>query len=161
MSSNTAVAALKTCEEIDKLESEANPLDFKASEDRVRRLAHLKRQRRVVIDLSKKRTEAESRLKECRELLRNMRLELLKYRTAGMAGASNGLTMVTQQAQAALYQIIREAISAHQGYVFKTIGDAFCAAFPTPTDGLNAALPPALRALAHPLRGRLRRHSIE
>jgi serine/threonine protein kinase len=90
--------------EIDKLESEANPLDFKASEDRVRRLAHLKRQRRVVIDLAKKRTEAEAKLKECRELLRNMRLELLKYRTAGMAGASNGLTMVTQQAQA----VVRE-----------------------------------------------------
>ena len=28
-----------------------------------------------------------------------MRLELLRYRSAGMAGASNGLTMVTQQAQ--------------------------------------------------------------
>ena len=28
-----------------------------------------------------------------------MRLELLRYRSAGMPGASNGLTMVTQQAQ--------------------------------------------------------------
>lgn len=36
--------------------------------------------------------------------------------------------------------IMRAAIAAHHGYVFKTIGDAFCAAFPTPTDGLNAAL---------------------
>jgi len=42
--------------------------------------------------------------------------------------------------------IMREAIGAHRGYVFKTIGDAFCAAFPTPTDGLNAALD-AQRAL--------------
>jgi serine/threonine-protein kinase len=85
--------------EITKLEDEANPLDFRASEDRVRRLAHLKRQRRVVADLVKKRSEAETKLEHCRQLLRSMRLELLRYRSAGMAGASNGLTMVTQQAQ--------------------------------------------------------------
>jgi serine/threonine-protein kinase len=85
--------------EITKLEDEANPLDYRASEERVRRLAHLKRQRRVVADLVKKRTEAETKLEHCRQLLRSMRLELLRYRSAGMAGASNGLTMVTQQAQ--------------------------------------------------------------
>jgi serine/threonine-protein kinase len=84
--------------EIGKLESEANPLDYRASEERVRRLAHLKRQRRVVADLAKKRTEAETKLDHCKQLLRSMRLELLRYRSAGM-GASSGLTMVTQQAQ--------------------------------------------------------------
>jgi hypothetical protein len=91
--------------EIAKLESEANPLDFNASEDRVRRLAHLKRQRRVVADLAKKRSDAESKLENCRQLLRSMRLELLKFRSAGMAGASNGLTMVTQQAQAVVKEM--------------------------------------------------------
>ena len=85
--------------EIDKLEGQANPLDYRASEERVRRLAHLKRQRRVVADLGKRRTEAETKLEHCRQLLRSMRLELLRYRSAGMPGASNGLTMVTQQAQ--------------------------------------------------------------
>jgi serine/threonine-protein kinase len=85
--------------EIDKLESEANPLDYRASEERVRRLAHLKRERRVVADLVKRRTDAEQKLEHCRQLLRSMRLELLRYRSAGMAGASNGLTQVTQQAQ--------------------------------------------------------------
>lgn len=85
--------------EIIKLEAEANPLDIAASEDRVRRLAHLKRQRRVVVDLAKKRADAEAKLENCRRLLQSMRSELLRYRSAGMAGASNGLTMVTQQAQ--------------------------------------------------------------
>jgi serine/threonine-protein kinase len=84
--------------EIAKLEAEANPLDRRASEERVRRLAHLKRQRRVVSDLSRKRVEAEAKLQHCRELLRSMRLELLKYRSAGMS-SSSGLTMVTEQAQ--------------------------------------------------------------
>ncbi|MEO8194932.1 MAG: protein kinase [Gemmatimonadales bacterium] len=85
--------------EIDRLESEANPLDYRASEERVRRLAHLKRQRRVVADLGKRRVEAETKLEHCRQLLRSMRLELLRYRSAGMGAASSGLTMVTQQAQ--------------------------------------------------------------
>ena len=85
--------------EIGKLEEQANPLDYRASEERVRRLAHLKRQRRVVADLGKRRTESETKLEHCRQLLRSMRLELLRYRSAGMTGMSNGLSMVTQQAQ--------------------------------------------------------------
>jgi serine/threonine-protein kinase len=85
--------------EIAALEAQANPLDFNASEERVRRLAHLKRQRRVVADLVKRRGEAETRLEHCRQLLRSMRLELLRYRSAGMGAAASGLTMVTQQAQ--------------------------------------------------------------
>ena len=43
--------------------------------------------------------------------------------------------------------IMREAIAAHGGTVFKTIGDAFCAVFRAPADGLRAALA-AQRALA-------------
>ncbi|MEP6509749.1 MAG: hypothetical protein ABJC63_16090, partial [Gemmatimonadales bacterium] len=85
--------------EITQLEAQANPLDYRASEERVRRLAHLKRQRRVVADLAKRRVEAETKLEHCRQLLRSMRLELLRYRSAGMGGITSGLTMVTQQAQ--------------------------------------------------------------
>jgi predicted ATPase/class 3 adenylate cyclase len=36
--------------------------------------------------------------------------------------------------------LMREAIEATGGYVFKTVGDAFCAAFATPHDALAAAL---------------------
>jgi predicted ATPase/class 3 adenylate cyclase/Tfp pilus assembly protein PilF len=36
--------------------------------------------------------------------------------------------------------LLREAIEAHGGYVFKTVGDAFCAAFPTAVDALSATL---------------------
>jgi predicted ATPase/class 3 adenylate cyclase len=43
-------------------------------------------------------------------------------------------------------EILREAIEAHGGYVFKTVGDAFCAAFSTAPDALEAALE-AQRAL--------------
>jgi predicted ATPase/class 3 adenylate cyclase len=44
------------------------------------------------------------------------------------------------------HAILNEAIQAHDGYVFQIIGDAFCAAFSTATDGLDAALA-AQRAL--------------
>ena len=36
--------------------------------------------------------------------------------------------------------LLRAAIEAHGGYVFKTVGDAFCAAFSTAPDALAAAL---------------------
>jgi predicted ATPase/class 3 adenylate cyclase len=38
------------------------------------------------------------------------------------------------------HAILRSAIYGHHGYVFQIIGDAFCAAFHTVKDGLNAAL---------------------
>ncbi len=36
--------------------------------------------------------------------------------------------------------ILRTSIESHGGYVFKTVGDAFCAAFPTATDALASAI---------------------
>jgi predicted ATPase/class 3 adenylate cyclase len=38
------------------------------------------------------------------------------------------------------HAILQSAIEAHNGYVFQIIGDAFCAAFRTASDGLNAAI---------------------
>jgi class 3 adenylate cyclase len=37
-------------------------------------------------------------------------------------------------------ELLRLAIEKHSGYVFKTVGDAFCCAFPSAPDGLEAAL---------------------
>jgi class 3 adenylate cyclase len=36
-------------------------------------------------------------------------------------------------------ELLRRCIGAHGGHVFKTVGDAFCAAFHTAADGLGAA----------------------
>jgi predicted ATPase len=43
-------------------------------------------------------------------------------------------------------ELVRQAIFQYDGYVFKTLGDAFCAAFATAPDALNAAVE-AQRAL--------------
>ena len=38
------------------------------------------------------------------------------------------------------HALLNESIAAHGGYVFQIIGDAFCAAFSTANDGIDAAL---------------------
>ena len=43
--------------------------------------------------------------------------------------------------------ILRSAIEANGGYVFKTVGDAFCAAFPAASQALQAALSSVIIAL--------------
>src|SRR5215210_4825917 len=45
-----------------------------------------------------------------------------------------------QKALARHDELLRRAIEQHGGYVFKTVGDAFCCAFPTAPDALEAAL---------------------
>ena len=45
-----------------------------------------------------------------------------------------------QHALARHDQILRSAVEAHEGYVFKTVGDAFCAAFATARQALEATL---------------------
>jgi eukaryotic-like serine/threonine-protein kinase len=84
--------------EISTLESQANPLDYRASEERVRRLALLRRQRRALAEVGRKKKEAQEKLDNCRQILRSMRLELVRFRTGGLNAQPTGLTMVTQQA---------------------------------------------------------------
>jgi serine/threonine-protein kinase len=90
--------------EITTLELQANPLDYRASEERVRRLALLRRQRRALADIGRKKKESQEKLDNCRHLLRSMRLELVRFRTGGLNAQPTGLTMVTQQAQS----VVRE-----------------------------------------------------
>jgi serine/threonine-protein kinase len=98
----------ETAEQVEKeittLESQANPLDYNASEGRVRRLAMLRRQRRALVEIGRKRKEAQDKLDNCRQLLRSMRMELVRFRTGGLNAQPTGLTMVTQQAQS----VVRE-----------------------------------------------------
>jgi class 3 adenylate cyclase len=54
--------------------------------------------------------------------------------------------------------LVRQCVTAHDGHVFKTGGDAFCAAFHTASDALGAALDAqrALHAERWPESARLR-----
>jgi serine/threonine-protein kinase len=97
---NSTAGALGPLEqEIAKLEAAANPLDRAASEERVKRLAYLKRQRRSLRDMARRRDEAASNLEECRLLLQNMRLDLVRLRT-GAGGSYIQVTTVAERAMA-------------------------------------------------------------
>jgi serine/threonine protein kinase len=63
--------------EIAALESAANPLE-RGSEDRVRRLAYLKRQRRALVDAAKKKDAVAAKLETCSLALQNMRYDLMR-----------------------------------------------------------------------------------
>ena len=63
--------------EITKLEGDANPLE-KGSEERVRRLAFLKRQRRAIADVTKRRELVSNKLETCSLALQNMRLDVMR-----------------------------------------------------------------------------------
>jgi predicted Ser/Thr protein kinase len=68
--------ALET--EISRLENAANPLDAKGSEERVRRLAYLKRQRRSIADLASRRDAVAAKLETCMVALQNIKLDLVR-----------------------------------------------------------------------------------
>ncbi len=63
--------------EITTLENAANPLE-RGSEDRVRRLAHLKRQRRALADAEQRSQALTGKLETCVVALQNMRFDLMR-----------------------------------------------------------------------------------
>ena len=93
----TPNAAASVDQEITALEAQANPLDVRASEERVRRLAYLKRQRRSVADLGSRRDRTAEKLQTCLLTLQNMRLDVMRLKAGGET-----LEQVTQVAEKAM-----------------------------------------------------------
>ncbi len=97
------VAAPATVEalerEIAQLESEANPLEGARSEQRVRRLAELRRSRRGVADAARRREATAGRLESCSVALQSMRYDILRLRAGTVAGASGQITALTDRAR--------------------------------------------------------------
>ena len=81
--------------EITTLEALANPLEA-GSEDRVRRLAQLKRQRRTLADAGRRRAADRERLENCRLALQNMRYDVLRFRTG--AQTHQNVTLLAERA---------------------------------------------------------------
>ena len=86
--------------QINELEAAANPLDVRGSEDRVRRLALLKRQRRALADATRRREEASRKLESCTLALQNMRFDVLRLRAGNVSSAMENLTTLTDRARA-------------------------------------------------------------
>ena len=92
-------AADRIEEEIASLEAQANPLDVARSEERVRRLALLKRERRAVADALRRHDETAAKLESCLIALQNMRIDVLRLRAEGVAGVSQHITLLTERAR--------------------------------------------------------------
>lgn len=95
----TPGAADRIEEEIALLEAQANPLDVARSEERVRRLALLKRERRAVADTTRRHDETAAKLESCLLALQNMRIDVLRLRAEGVAGVSQHITLLTERAR--------------------------------------------------------------
>ena len=81
------------------------------SEDRDRRRNLLERQRQTFIDLQGRRGQVAAHLESCVLAMQNMRLDLLKLKSAGVADVLGELTVATQQARA-LSRNVDNAIAA-------------------------------------------------
>ncbi|HXY19937.1 MAG TPA: protein kinase [Gemmatimonadales bacterium] len=82
-----------------------------ASADRDRRMGLLQRQRQTVHDLVARRAALESQLESCLLAMQNVRFDLLRLRSAGVAEALGDLTQATQQARS-LSRDVDAAVSA-------------------------------------------------
>ncbi len=83
--------------EISSLEAQANPLDTRASEERVRRLAYLKKQRQAVRDLVRRRERTREKLESCVAALQNVHYDVLRLKAGGQT-----FQQVTQVAEKAM-----------------------------------------------------------
>ena len=97
--SNAPEALAQIESQISELEAQANPLEVRASEDRVRRLALLKRQRRGVADVARRHDDARAKLDSCVLALQNMRLDILRLRAGSVANAGSQITQLTERAR--------------------------------------------------------------
>ena len=79
--------------------------------ERTRRLSLLQRQRQTIIDLQGRRAQVASHLESCVLAMQNVRFDLLRLRSAGVAAVLGDLTQATQQAKA-LSRDVDNAIAA-------------------------------------------------
>jgi hypothetical protein len=79
--------------------------------ERARRLALLQRQRQTILDLQGRKGQVANHLESCVLAMQNVRFDLLRLRSAGVAAVLGDLTQATQQAKA-LSRDVDNAIAA-------------------------------------------------
>ncbi len=89
--------------EIQQLESEANPLDLRGSEERVRRLAYLKRQRRALVDAEDRSERDSVRLDSCVLALQGMQLDLKRLQAGNQTPAQ--VTLLAERAMSLAHDV--------------------------------------------------------
>jgi serine/threonine-protein kinase len=96
--SGTPGAAAALDAEIADLEARANPLE-RESDDRVRRLAKLRRERRALAERERRRAETAAKLESCSLALGDLKLTVLKLRAGGVQPHVGQITTLTERAR--------------------------------------------------------------
>ena len=97
--------------EIARLEAEANPLDPRA-EERVRRLARLRRDRRAIGDTAARREQTKQKLDSCVLVLENMRLDLMRLQSGGESFGN--VTLISERAMALAREVDNAVYAADE-----------------------------------------------
>ena len=97
--------------EIARLEAEANPLDPRA-EERVRRLARLRRDRRAIGDTATRRERTKQKLDSCVLVLENMRLDLMRLQSGGESFGN--VTLISERAMALAREVDNAVYAADE-----------------------------------------------
>jgi len=82
-----------------------------AGTERERQLSLLQRQRQALVDLFNRRRQVEEQLESCGLAMQNVRFDLLRLKSAGVAAVLGDLTHATQEARA-LSRDVDHAIAA-------------------------------------------------
>jgi hypothetical protein len=90
--------------------------------ERERQLTLLQRQRQALVDLFNRRRQVEEQLESCGLAMQNVRFDLLRLRSAGVAAVLGDITSATQQARA-LSRDVDHAIAA-AGEIREALGGA-------------------------------------
>jgi serine/threonine-protein kinase len=98
-------------DEIARLEAEANPLDPRA-EERVRRLARLRRDRRSVADAGTRREQTKQKLESCVLALQTMRLDLMRLQSGGESFGN--VTLISERAMALAREVDNAVYAADE-----------------------------------------------
>ncbi|HUF26367.1 MAG TPA: serine/threonine-protein kinase [Gemmatimonadaceae bacterium] len=106
-----AGVARSVAKEIETLEAQANPLDEVGSDQRVRKLAQLKRQRRSLQEVERRRSSVADKLESCSLALQSMRFDILRLRAGTQT--THQVTALALQALE-LAREVDHAIYAHE-----------------------------------------------
>jgi serine/threonine-protein kinase len=98
-------------DEIARLEAEANPLDPRA-EERVRRLAKLRRDRRSVAEVGSRREQTKQKLESCVLALQTMRLDLMRLQSGGESFGN--VTLISERAMALAREVDNAVYAADE-----------------------------------------------
>ena len=117
MSDSVDVAAVGRLEErITATESQAT------GPERDRQLNLLERQRQALLDLRTRRRQVVEQLESCGLAMQNVRFDLLRLKSAGVAGVLGDLTRATQQARALSREV--DHVIAAAGEIREALGDS-------------------------------------